>query len=67
MDQGQDGGTGGSGVHSSLQVHQEYIYKWNSSHRAPLNTGDLTHPKPRMEGVRSFCNTRSIMLFECGL
>ena len=33
---GQDGGgVGGRGVHLSLQMHQEYIYKWNNSHRAP--------------------------------
>ena len=30
------GGVGGRGVHLSPQTHQEYIYKWNSSHRAPV-------------------------------
>ena len=28
------GGVGESGVHLSPQMHQEYIYKWNNSHRA---------------------------------
>ena len=32
---GKDGGVGGHGVHLYPQVHQEYLYKWNSSHRAP--------------------------------
>ena len=30
-----DGGGGGRGVHLSPQMHQEYIYKWKDSHRAP--------------------------------
>ena len=30
----QDGrGVGGRGVHLSPQMHQEYNYKWNNSHR----------------------------------
>ena len=30
----QDGrGVGGHGVHLSPQIHQEYIYRWNNSHR----------------------------------
>ena len=32
---GQDGRLGRPGVHISPQVHQEYIYKWNNSHRTP--------------------------------
>lgn len=34
---------GGSGVHLSPQVHQEYVYKLKSSHRAL--TKDLRHLK----------------------
>ena len=29
------GGVGGRGVHLSLQMHQEYIYRCNGSHRTP--------------------------------
>ena len=31
----QEGGIKGCRIHVSSQVHQEYIYKYNDSHRAP--------------------------------
>ena len=31
----QDGGIRGHGIQLSSQIHQEYIYKWNKSHRVP--------------------------------
>ena len=43
----QDGRVGGPRVHLSTQIHQEYIYKWTSSHRAPTEHYQSPHlPRP---------------------
>ena len=45
------GGVGGLGVHLSPQMHQEYIYRWNSSHRTLAEA--LGHQKGQERSPRN--------------